>query len=107
MSDSEATGNKKQWEYMEITRKTEGYLLNDLNDLGLEGWELVTVLYHKLASSGMGSADAWVAILKRPFSGQAMKKMAGLEKARDVAAPTEGAAEAAEDENPDIFELAD
>ncbi len=107
MSTSEATeSGKKKWEYMEITRKTEGYLINDLNDLGKEGWELVTVLYHKLASSGMGSADAWVAILKRPFSGQAMKKMAGLEKARDVAASGEGA-EAGDGEDPDIFELAD
>ena len=108
MSTSEVTESGKKWEYMEITRKTEGYLINDLNDLGQEGWELVTVLFHKLSGSGMGSADAWVAILKRPFSGQTMKKMAGLEKARDVAAPSEGAVEDADDgEDPEIFELAD
>jgi len=107
MSDSEATENGQKWEYMEITRKTEGFLINDLNDLGQEGWELVTVMYHKLASSGMGSADAWMGFLKRPFSGETLKKMVGLEKARDVAAPSEQDGEADDEEEPDVFELAD
>ncbi len=108
MSTSEVTESGKKWEYIEITRKTEGFLINDLNDLGKEGWELVTVMFHKLAGGGMGSADAWMAFLKRPFSGHAMKKMAGLEKAHDVAAPREGGAKDADDEeDEDVFELAD
>ena len=107
MSASEVTESGKKWQYMEITRKTEGFLINDLNDLGKEGWELVTVMFHKLAGGGMASTDAWMAFLKRPFSGQAMKKMAGLEKAHDVSAPREGAAEADDGEDEDIFELAD
>ena len=54
---------QQKWEYMEATRKTERYLLNDLNDIGQNGWELVSISHGKSRSG----EDAWTAFLKRPF----------------------------------------
>jgi hypothetical protein len=56
-----------KWEYMELTRKTEAFLLNDMNQLGEEGWELVTVLQRREAK--MGESYSWTAIMKRPRIG--------------------------------------
>jgi len=69
MSDAASAPAVPQWEYMELSRKTEAYLLNDLNDLGKAGWELVTVLYHRDVK--MGESWSWTAFLKRPTTGQA------------------------------------
>jgi hypothetical protein len=68
MSDAAPAAAVSQWEYIELTRKTESYLLNDLNDLGRAGWELVTVLYHR--DIKMGESWSWTAFLKRPTTGQ-------------------------------------
>ncbi len=67
---------QQRWEYMEITRKTEGYLVADLNQLGDEGWEMVSVHYYKANKSGLGDAWCWTAFLKRPhvLHGQAGSK---------------------------------
>ena len=54
---------QQKWEYMEATRKTERFLLNDLNDAGQHGWELVSMA-HGAKSSG---TEYWTAFLKRPF----------------------------------------
>lgn len=73
MSDSTSLTHKNnepavvKWEYMELTRKTEAFLLNDMNQLGDEGWELVTVLYRREAK--MGESYCWTAIMKRPRTG--------------------------------------
>jgi hypothetical protein len=52
----------QQWEYHLLTRKTESYLLTEINPLGKEGWELVSVLYYKDLKGVM----CWTAFLKRP-----------------------------------------
>jgi hypothetical protein len=57
---------QQMWEYMEVTRKTENYLTNELNELGKVGWELVSVMFHKDVKSSLGSALVWTAFLKRP-----------------------------------------
>lgn len=72
---------QQRWEYMEITRKTEGYLIAELNKLGESGWELVSVSYHKAAKSGLGEAWSWTAFLKRPHAQHSAKVSAGEEKA--------------------------
>jgi len=68
MSDAAPAAAVSQWEYLELTRKTESYLLSDLNDLGKAGWELVTILYHR--DIKMGESWSWTAFLKRPTAGQ-------------------------------------
>jgi hypothetical protein len=64
---------QQRWEYMEITRKTEGFLVADLNKLGEAGWELISVNYYKAAKSGLGEAWSWTAFLKRPHAHQSLK----------------------------------
>jgi len=86
MSTTESNPAQAKWEYMQLARKTEEYLVNDLNKLGQVGWEMIAVSRQKQAKSGMGSAEAWVAFLKRPFTGE-LKVRATMEKAKDVAAP--------------------
>ena len=54
---------RRTWEYMEISRKTETYLVGDLNELGKEGWELVDVLFRR--DIKMGESWYWTAFLKR------------------------------------------
>jgi hypothetical protein len=60
---------QQRWEYCFETRRTETSLLNMLNDLGRQGWELADVLYYKDVKGIM----AWTAFLKRPIAGQAIK----------------------------------
>jgi hypothetical protein len=51
---------------MELTRKTQAYLVNELTELGHVGWELVSVTKHKEARAGSGEAWFWTAFVKRP-----------------------------------------
>jgi hypothetical protein len=61
---------QQRWEYRELTRKTEGYLLNEPNELGQSGWELVSVIKHREIRPGSGEASFWTAFIKRPHAGQ-------------------------------------
>jgi hypothetical protein len=99
MSKTATVHAQQKWEYMEITRKTEGYLINELNQLGGVGWELVSVLYHRDVKSAMGSADAWTAFLKRPQGAQARE--APTEDKAAVAEPQPPPAEESGAETPD------
>lgn len=54
---------QQKWEYMELTRKTETYLVDEMNDLGQQGWELVSTSHGKDRKGEWG----WTAFLKRPF----------------------------------------
>jgi hypothetical protein len=47
---------------MEVTRKSEAFLVNDLNESGQQGWELVTITHDKDRKGEM----TWTAFLKRP-----------------------------------------
>ncbi len=53
---------QQKWECMELTRKTETYLVIDLNKEGQQGWELVSVIHDKNSKGEM----TWTAFLKRP-----------------------------------------
>ena len=54
---------QQKWEYMELTRKTESYLLSEINEFGQHGWELVSVTHGKDLKGEL----SWTAFLKRPF----------------------------------------
>ncbi len=58
---------QQRWDYCFETRKTETALLNAVNRLGQEGWDLVEVLYYKDLKGIM----TWMAFMKRPSLGQA------------------------------------
>jgi len=58
---------QQRWEYMSISRKTDTYLAGELNTLGQDGWELVTVNYAR----GKKEEMFWTAFVKRPAVGHA------------------------------------
>jgi hypothetical protein len=87
----------RTWEYMEISRKTETYLVGDLNDLGKEGWELVTVLFRR--DIKMGESYYWTAFVKRLCTDRPPSKPVGEQAAAQGAA-------AEEEEVFEIFEVA-
>ncbi len=57
---------QQMWEYMSITRKTEDFLVTELNEAGELGWEMVAAAYRKDTKSVAGTY-CWTALLKRPL----------------------------------------
>jgi hypothetical protein len=57
---------QQRWEYLTITRRSDTYLCDELNQLGQSGWELVTVMYDKDPKGIM----FWNSFLKRPAAQQ-------------------------------------
>jgi hypothetical protein len=55
---------------MEMSRKTESYLIAETADFGLQGWELVSVIQSK----DRKGENAWFAFLKRPYFGAQASK---------------------------------
>jgi hypothetical protein len=82
---------QQKWEYLALTRKSESYLIGEINLLGQDGWELVSVFYYK----DMKGLWCWTGFLKRPSTGQAAPPppVPVAEKAEASAAP-EGSAPA-------------
>jgi hypothetical protein len=54
---------QQMWEYRELTRKSAEYMAKELNDIGQQGWELVTLLQGKDRKNEV----AWIAFVKRPY----------------------------------------
>jgi hypothetical protein len=65
----------QRWEYMSIARKTDTYLAQELNTLGQDGWDLVTVSF----APGQTGEMFWTAFLKRPAAGHASPGTAAQE----------------------------
>ena len=57
---------QQMWEYVSVNRKTEEFLIEELNEKGKAGWELVSVTYHK-DLKGIGESFSWSAFMKRPL----------------------------------------
>jgi hypothetical protein len=57
---------QQMWEYTSVSRKTEDFLVNELNEAGKHGWELVGTFYHRDAKS-LVESYCWTAIMKRPL----------------------------------------
>lgn len=53
---------QQRWEYLSLTRRTDSYLADELNRLGQNGWELVTIIFGKDPKGEL----FWNAFLKRP-----------------------------------------
>ena len=66
MSKMATVHAQQMWEYMSINRKTDEYLVADLNELGKVGWELVNATFNKDVK-GVAATFSWTAILKRPL----------------------------------------
>lgn len=122
MSKTATVHAQQKWEYMELTRKTEAFLINDLNELGQSGWELVSISNHKAIKSGLGEAACWTAFLKRPHAGHPhspVPQQTANEAAAQPANPPEQkprpdgqpvkaqSGEAQADQSPEVFEFKD
>ena len=64
MTKSIVVQAQQKWEYRTLTRKTEAPFVTELNVLGQQGWELVSVEYYK----DMKGLMEWIGFLKRPAS---------------------------------------
>ena len=73
---------QQKWEHVAITRKGEVMLVEEMNSLGEEGWQLVSVFYFKDPKGAM----TWIAFLKRPKTGQPAK----APSTEAAAAPADG-----------------
>ncbi len=105
MSRTATVQAQQRWEYMEITRKTEGYLINDMNEFGDLGWDVVSITFHKAAKSSLGESMVWTAFMKRPHVLQP-HEAAATPDATPQAAP-QAAAEPARDPNARQIEASD
>jgi len=114
MTETTTVQGTQVWEYDSLTRKSDAYLLKDLNEFGKEGWELVSTTYHKDMKGNL----VWTAIVKRPCAGVPVAAAPAAEPAAaaapqaaaDPAAPAAGAQPAAapkEGYQPAGFDLTD
>jgi hypothetical protein len=90
--------SQQKWEHMAILRKVEATLVEEMNVLGEEGWQLVSTDYFKDAKGVM----TWIAFLKRPKTGQPAKAPSAE---AGVQAPAEEAAKPAAPGEPGGFDL--
>lgn len=98
---------QQRWEYMELTRKTEGYLVNELNELGAVGWELVSSSFHQDTRAGAGTARVWTAFLKRPQAGHVPSAATGEKAASPAPAPANRPVKLQPSDMTEDFEFAD
>jgi hypothetical protein len=87
--------SQQRWEYHFEARRTETSLLNAINDLGQQGWELVEAMCYKDPKAVV----TWGAFLKRPSISQTVQPaqqaaatphQTAAAPANDKASPHEG-----------------
>jgi hypothetical protein len=70
---------QQRWEHTYVNRKSETSLVESMNELGQQGWELVTAAYYKDAKGLM----CWTALLKRPTAAGQSKNPTDVQGAAD------------------------
>ena len=83
----------QRWEYAFISKPLDYLLIGDLNELGRDGWEVISVSYDKDLKGNW----SWTAFLKRPLTetGESYSQTSGLavtSAPSKPASPTSGAA---------------
>ena len=58
------TSALQRWEYAFVSKPLDYLLIGDLNELGQEGWEVISISYDKDLKGNW----SWTAFLKRPLS---------------------------------------
>ena len=80
---SSAIALQTKWEYQSLTRVSEAALVESLNQLGQESWELVSASHYRDVQGMM----AWTAMLKRPVLDETVKSVRREASAVPVATP--------------------
>jgi hypothetical protein len=86
MSEQTVTLRRQPWEYRSCSKQSETYLLQELNEAGKEGWDLVAANFSKDLKGNW----AWTAILKRPLE-LAARAPAAAPAAKSSVAPASAA----------------
>ncbi len=81
---------QQRWEYLTLVRRTDTYLADELNKLGQDGWELVSILYARDSKGEL----FWNSFLKRPATQQPRAASTQEKVAEAEAQPSPAAAEA-------------
>ena len=63
MTEQTVTLRRQLWEYRSCSKQSENYLVQELNEAGKEGWDLVAANF----SRDLKGNWSWTAILKRPL----------------------------------------
>jgi hypothetical protein len=58
---------QQKWEHQAISRRTDAMLVEEMNELGDQGWQMVSAHYYQDPKGAM----TWTAFLRRPKSPQA------------------------------------
>ena len=90
---------QQRWECVSAVKRTDSALEKELNELGQNGWELVSVIYGKDRKGEL----IWTAFLKRPATQHARPSSAGEQAASQQPAPE--AEKAKRPESPGGFDL--
>jgi len=60
---------QQKWEHLAMSRRSDAMLVEEMNEFGEQGWQMVTALYYQDPKGVM----TWTAFLKRPKIPQAAK----------------------------------
>ena len=101
MAKSTIVHAQQRWEYLNVVKRTETALDTEMNELGQNGWELISVIYGKDRKGEL----AWTAFMKRPATQQPhatsdQKQVAGASQP-----PSREAEEAEPSASPEGFDL--
>jgi hypothetical protein len=86
MTEQTVTLRRQPWEYRSYSKQSETYLLQELNEAGKEGWDLVAANFSKDLKGNW----TWTAILKRPLETTA-RAASAAPAAKSSAAPASAA----------------
>jgi hypothetical protein len=97
---------QQKWEHQALSRRSDAMLVEEMNEFGEQGWQMVTALYYADAKGVM----TWTAFMRRPKIGQVGKgtpAAAAAETADQTPAKPEGAATqpAGFDLSGEVFEI--
>jgi hypothetical protein len=91
MTKTVVVQSQQKWEYCRESRRNEGALIAEMNLLGDQGWEMISITYHPDVKGEM----TWTAIFKRPSTGQVQaanpQQKAGPVVLKPTIQPTDGA----------------
>jgi len=92
---------QQRWEYVYVVKRTDSALDKEFNELGQNGWELVSVICGKDRKGEL----AWTAFMKRPATQQPGTTSAGEQVVRASEQPSQKAEEAEPPASPKGFDL--
>jgi hypothetical protein len=89
MSKTVTIQGQQKWEYCSLTKFSESSLINELNMLGQQGWELISMLHYK----DLKGTICFTGIMKRPSTGPAPAPAGPALQAATAGTPTAKATE--------------